>query len=214
MITTEKLQKMIEKFGATELDKLYSWFPKNSEEDIKDIISQSESLLFDNGVVSFKRSSTNIEDDISYDGVLQIINKYNKKTKVDFERKNVGRTDHLKIEAIKTFLLEKYTLELFEHFEAANIYIQTNKNTGYETYCVICKTFNETVFNYLDNLFKEESVIIYYINLDYSMETIKDFYLRDCNEIIKRYIKSYQLEEMSVNILKIAEKIGDDNYGK
>lgn len=209
MITTEKLQKMICKFGPTELDKLNSWFPNENKDTIKETIIQSDSLIYDNGIVKFNENSVKIEKDITYDMILQIIDKYNKRTEDDFENKYIGSLDDLKIEAIKTFLLEKNTLEIFKKSEILDIYTQVNKKTGNKTYCVISKMFNEEVFNYLDGLLEDETLNIYYIDTNFTMATIKEFLTKDCNEIIKKYIKSYQLEETSMKILKITQKIGE-----
>lgn len=208
MITIEKLQKMIEKFGETELDKLCSWFPQEGKENIKEIILKSDSLICDNGVVKNIQISIKKTEDISYDGLINIIDKYNEKIKKEYENKKNNR-EELKLESIKTFLLEKNTLKLFEHIDIADIYIQMNKKTRNENYCVITKLFNKELFDYLDNLFDDEVVTIYYINTDFKVSTVKDFFTKDCNEIIKKYIKSYKLEETSVNISKIIEKIGD-----
>lgn len=215
MSSIEKLQKMIETFGEMELDKLCSWFPQENKETLNKLITKSDNLICKNGIVKNKPIVTDLKDNVSYDELLNIIDKYNGKTRKEYENKNNNNSENLELEAIKRYLLEENVLELFEKTDIANIYIQTNKKTGIENYCVITKLFDKKLFDYLDKLFDDEIVIIYYVDSNFKMSTIKHFFTKDANEIIKKYIKIYYIEDTKVSVLKITGKIGvDESSGK
>lgn len=211
MITVKKLQKMIDKFGPTELDKLCSWFPQETKESIKDIVNQSQELLYENGIIKINKPSIVDWANFTYDELQQKIDDYNEKTRDKFKNENVSDIKDLQINAILKFLSEKYDLEVFEKTNIVDIYIQTNKVNGFKSYCVVTKMLNEKVFTLLDGLFDDEVANIFFIEIDYKfkMSTLKEFNLRPCNAIIKKYIKTSQLKEFPVNILKIIEKIGE-----
>lgn len=204
MIDENKIITMIEKIGPTKLDILLNWFPQYSKEKMKEKISSSNVLQFDeNEIVTLKVSSMDTNN-ITYEQLVDIIEKYNDKTKKEFKEK--GNIEDLKKEAIKKYLEEKFVLEEGLIKEGYECYMATNKSNNNKNYVVICKNYDEEVSKDIADNFTGKEAQIFYEEVSTSTSSLEDFYFRDSNEIIKQMIDKLELIEEPVNIYKITKQ--------
>lgn len=204
MIDEKKIITMIEKIGPTKLDILMNWFPQYSKDEMKEKVDSSNILQFDeNEIVSLSIVSMGISD-ITYEQLLEIIAKYNDKTRKEFNEKY--NMEELKKEAIKKYLEEKFILEKDLIKEEYECYVATNKRNNNKNYIVICKDYDEAVAKDITDNFTGKEAQIFYEEVSTSTSSLEDFYFRDSKEIIRQMINKFELIEEPVSIYKIAKQ--------
>lgn len=188
---------MIRQIGKpVKLETVISWNPMISKTDIE----TCKELEIINGMVLIKKASMDIEN-LTYDQLIDLIDKYNKKVKKDFENYDEKK---LKIAAIKKWLTNRYeevkalkSSELYESFEV--------KRKGNTQYVAICDRYTEEVGRSLLEVFNDEDLTICYISRVYNYQ-LGFFSFMDANDIIVGNIDKYTLKSKQLEILKIEKE--------
>lgn len=156
---------------------------------------------------SNKKTTLKVESELTYEKVIDVIEKYNQKIQLELEN-ILNDADTRKAEAIYKYLTERYKIEHFKEIENGNIYTQFDKeNDVLLGYAVVVTDFDETTLKTIDSLFDTEMVFVYYTRSNYVgiPNTLKDIYIRPTEAILSEYMTDYEIDKIPVELFKIIE---------
>lgn len=212
-----KIEEMIKQLGNTSLNSLKTWFPDVAKKDLISLVEKSNNLfLIDNEVVlKINNNSLDVEN-LSFEEVIDIIDTYNDKEEKKYNKLNSQKSVlKRKIDAIKKHLKNYYTISPIDNNDLNQIKIYSLKKIGTTSlisYAIIVDKFTKEALRELEKIFSNEAIFIYYIssfnnNLDLSTCN-NDYYQKDAEKLLKKYLVEYQLERKSQDILKITTTKG------
>lgn len=152
-----------------------------------------------------KKKSTKVGSDLSFEKVLNLIDKYNEKMEEEL-KKLMGDLETRKEDAIYQYLTDRYTIEPYKKYDATVIVSQFDKITNsMRGYAVITKDFTQETFDLIDSLFDSDMVFIYYTNenLIGMPNTTKEFFLRPTDAILSEYMLDFELKKINVELSQI-----------
>jgi len=231
----EKIETMIKGLGETPIDSLCTWFPGISKESIIAEINKSNILIIKDNVVCINRQAginekeriensdgnkdfnyENIDKknkEMSYEDILAIIDNYNATVKEKFE-KLIGNTFDNKLQAIIKYYEEKYTVipNTLKINGETKVFSLLHKKKDIElAYLVITQCLTEDILNEMSEKLPDETVYFCVLNeLQCKFDKgLREFYIKDTEEILKEYMIKYKLEKEQKEVLKITEVKGD-----
>lgn len=152
-----------------------------------------------------KKKSTKVGNDLSFDNIINLINKYNEKMEEELQLL-MGDIESREEDAIYKYLTDRYIVEPYKEYDNATIVSQYDKTTNSPRgYAVITKDFTGELFKQLDSLFEHDMVFIYYTNENHVgiPDTMKEFFLRSTEAILNEYMLDFELKKTTVELAQI-----------
>lgn len=146
-------------------------------------------------------------EEISYGGLLELITKYNRRVKDQYERLIDRNFENMK-EAIIKYYEAKFEVvkNEFEVSGNSEVYSLLHKKKKLEVaYLYIGEFLSEDDFNKISYKFIDDTV---YFCITKDAEVLpnisdREYYLKDVEEIVNKYLNQYELKEIDATILKI-----------
>ena len=147
--------------------------------------------------------------DISYFELIELIDNYNKKVKMNY-KKVVNKSFENTSEAILRYYKKRFNIIIndFDPEDGGTMYSLIHKKTGIEVaYLYIGEFLGKATLDKIAQLFEFDTVY-FCITKDADVSpnlSTREFYLKDVEEITEEYISRYRIVESKVGVLKIEE---------
>lgn len=213
------LEKAILEMGNSPISSVLTWDKELTEEVLLELVEESSNLILIEDVVTFikgeskeENSSFLLKQNLTYDEVVSIIDKYNDQVEKEYQEINPNAL-RSKIRAIEKFLKSKYEIEKIEVENLNNIYLLKYKETE-RGYAIIVEILNEEVSETIETLFADTSVDIYVINeivhqIDDIHYRFKVLSPKKTEVVVKENLEKFKLDKMEQLLYKISKEDGE-----
>lgn len=146
-------------------------------------------------------------EEINYGELLELIMKYNRRVKEQYEKLIARNFDNMK-EAIIKYYEAKFEVvkNPFKVSGKSEMYSLVHKKTKFEVaYLYVGEFLSEEDFNKISSNFVEDTV---YFCITKDAEVLpnvsdREYYLKDVDDIVNKYLNQYKFKEIDTTILKI-----------